>query len=99
MNTQIIFNIGNMALRFIEGYAAFKFMEYNNIDRSLHRLITDPLAAERARKLMHLYSHTLSRGGGLRLPDMGKANDVVSLILAAVRARDPIHYGSLEATV
>lgn len=95
---QIIFNLGNMARRFIEGYASFKFLEHVNIDSSIDRLITDPVDAERARKFMHFYSHTLSRSAGMRLPDMSEAQAIVTLILDAVRNHDPVHYGSLEAT-
>jgi hypothetical protein len=95
---QIIFNLGNMARRFVEGYAAFKFLEHRNIDSSIDRLIADPTAAERARKFMHFYSHTLSRGGGMFLSDMSEALAVVNLILDAVRDQDPIHYGALQAT-
>lgn len=95
---QTIFNIGNMTRRFIEGYSAFKYMEHSNIDGSIDRLITDPVDAERARKFMHFYSHTLSRGGGMRLPDMSEAQAVVNQILEAVRNQDPIHYGALQAT-
>ncbi|RRH96926.1 hypothetical protein EH240_21820 [Mesorhizobium tamadayense] len=95
---QIIFNLGNMARRFIEGYASFKFLEHVNIDSSIDRLITDPVDAERARKFMHFYSHTLSRSAGMRLPDMSEAQSIVTLILDAVRNHDPVHYGSLEAT-
>ncbi|WP_292635688.1 AAA family ATPase, partial [Mesorhizobium sp.] len=67
---QIIFNLGNLTRRFVEGYVAFKFMEHVNIDSSIDRLITDPVDAERARKFMHFHSHTLSRSAGMRLPDM-----------------------------
>lgn len=95
---QIIFNLGNMARRFVEGYAAFKFLEHVNIDSSIGRLIVDPVDAERARKFMHFYSHTLSRRAGMQLPDMGEAQAVVALILDSVRNHDPVHYGSLEAT-
>ena len=94
----IIFNLGNMTRRFIEGYAAFKFLEHVNIDSSIDRLITDPVDAERARKFMHFYSHTLSRSAGMRLPDMSEAETIVKLILDAVRNHDPVHYGALEAT-
>lgn len=95
---QIIFNLGNMTRRFVEGYAAFKFLEHVNVDSSIDRLITDPVDAERARKFMHFYSHTLSRSAGMRLPDMSEARAIVTLILDAVRNHDPVHYGSLEAT-
>lgn len=97
-DARVIFNVGNMARRFIEGYSSFKFLEFSNIDRSLERLIDEPIAAERARKFMHLYSHTLSRGGGFRSPDMGEATDIVSAILSAVKQQDPVHYDALEAT-
>lgn len=93
---QIIFNLGNMTRRFVEGYAAFKFLEFTSIDRSIRDLINDPIDAERARKFMHFYSHTLSRGGGMRLPDMSEAQAVIRLILNAVREHDPIHYDALE---
>lgn len=73
-------------------------MEFANIDGSVGRLIPDPVDAERARKFMHFYSHTLSRGGGMRLPDMSEASEIVGLILSAIRSQDPVHYASLEAT-
>ncbi|WP_164527983.1 AAA family ATPase [Georhizobium profundi] len=95
---QIIFNLGNMARRFVEGYAAFKFLEHTNIDSSIDRLITDPIDAERARKFMHFYSHTLTREAGMQFPDMSEAQGIVTLILDAVRAHDPVHYSALEAT-
>ncbi|AZO05013.1 MULTISPECIES: AAA family ATPase [unclassified Mesorhizobium] len=95
---QIIFNLGNLTRRFVEGYVAFKFMEHVNIDSSIDRLITDPVDAERARKFMHFHSHTLSRSAGMRLPDMSEALAIVTLILDAVRDHDPVHYRSLETT-
>lgn len=95
---QIIFNLGNMARRFVEGYLAFKFLEHDKIDISIPKLIPKPLEAERARKFMHFYSHTLKRAGGMQLPDLSEAQAVVNIILDAVRAHDPIHYGALQAT-
>ncbi|UWR92702.1 AAA family ATPase [Phaeobacter inhibens] len=95
---QVIFNLGNMARRFIEGYLAFKLFEHVNVDSKLDQIITDPVNCERARKFMHFYSHTLNRAGGMRLPDMSEAQAVVSLLLDAVRDHDPIHYGAMAAT-
>lgn len=95
---QIIFNLGNMARRFVEGYLSFKFLEHNKIDISIPKLIPEPLKAERARKFMHFYSHALKRAGGMQLPDMSEAQAVVNIILEAIRAHDPVHYGALQAT-
>ncbi len=95
-DAQVIFNIGNMARRFIEGYLAFKFLEHDKIDNSLSRIFSDPVAAEHARKFMHFYSHTLKRSGGMQLPDMSEAKDVIDIILQAVRVHDPVHYGALQ---
>lgn len=95
---QVIFNLGNMARRFVEGYVAFKFLEHTNIDRSIGELMSDPVDAERARKFMHFHSHTLSRGGGMRLPDMSEAQEIVRSILDAIRNHDAIHYAALEQT-
>lgn len=95
---QIIFNLGNMARRFVEGYVAFKFMEHTNVDSSIDNLIVDPVNAERARKFMHFHSHTLSRNGGMLLPDMSEAQSIVNCILDAVRTHDPIHFNALEGT-
>lgn len=92
---QEIFNIGNMTRRFIEGYSSFKYMEHSNIDSSIDRLIVDPVDAERARKFMHFYSHTLTRSGGMFFPDMSEAQAVVNLILEAVKSQDSIHYYAL----
>lgn len=98
-DSQIIFNLGNMARRFIEGYLGFKFFEHSKIDLTLPRLIPDPVQCERARKFMHFYSHTLNRTGGMQLPDMSEARAILTVILQAVRDHDPIHYKSLEATL
>lgn len=95
---QIIFNLGNMARRFVEGYLSFKFLEHSKIDISIPKLIPEPLKAERARKFMHFYSHALKRAGGMQLPDMSEAQAVVNIILEAIRAHDPVHYGALQAT-
>lgn len=95
---QVVFNLGNMARRFMEGYLAFKFIEHSKIDVSLPELIVNPVQCERARKFMHFYSHTLNRSGGMKLPDMSEAQEIVAVILDAVRAHDPIHYRALEAT-
>ncbi|RBO88776.1 AAA family ATPase [Pseudochrobactrum asaccharolyticum] len=97
-DAQVIFNLGNMARRFIEGYLAFKFFEHSKIDLTLPRIITDPVQCERARKFMHFHSHTLNRAGGMKLSDMSEAQSIVMLILDAVRDHDPVHYGALEAT-
>lgn len=97
-DAQVIFNLGNMARRFIEGYLAFKFFEHSKIDLTLPRIISDPVQCERARKFMHFHSHTLNRAGGMKLPDMSEAQSIVMLILDAVRNHDPVHYGALEAT-
>lgn len=95
---QTIFNLGNMARRFVEGYLAFKFLEHGKIDDSIPKLFSEPLEAERARKFMHFYSHTLKRGGGMQLPDMSEARAVIGLILESIRAQDPIHYRALQET-
>lgn len=97
-DAQVIFNLGNMARRFIEGYLAFKFFEHSKIDLTLTRVISDPVQCERARKFMHFHSHTLNRAGGMKLPDMSEAQSIVTLILDAVRNHDPVHYSALEAT-
>ncbi|WP_354342592.1 AAA family ATPase [Phyllobacterium ifriqiyense] len=96
-DVQVIFNLGNMARRFIEGYLAFKFLEHQKIDNTLSKVIPDPVAAERARKFMHFYSHTFTRSGGMHLPDMSEAKEIIDIILDAVRTHDPIHYGALQA--
>lgn len=93
---QVIFNLGNMARRFVEAYAAFKFLEHSAIDNAVDQIIPDAISAERARKFMHYYSHVLTRGAGMRLPDMSEAQTIVRLILDAIRDQDPIHYGALE---
>jgi wobble nucleotide-excising tRNase len=95
---QVIFNIGNMGRRFLEGYFSFKFMEDKNIDQSLPRLVTDTVQRERIRKFLHFYSHTLSRAGGMRLPDMSEAKEVLETLFEAVREQDPLHYAALERT-
>jgi hypothetical protein len=35
---------------------------------------------------------------GMQFPDMSEAQGIVTLILDAVRAHDPVHYSALEAT-
>lgn len=94
---QVIFNIGNMARRFFESYVAFKFLEHTNIDGNISEIITDPIQAERARKFMHFYSHTLNRGAGMNLPDMSEAQEIVRILLKAIETHDPVHYSALEA--
>lgn len=96
-DAMVIFNLGNMARRFVEGYLAFKFFEFSAIDQKLPLVITDAIECERARKFMHFYSHTLNRGGGMKLPDMAEAQAAVSSILLGVKTHDPIHYAALEA--
>ncbi|NKL82033.1 AAA family ATPase [Rhizobium leguminosarum bv. viciae] len=93
----VIFNLGNMARRFMEGYLAFKFMESEGVDKKLPLIITDTVHCERARKFMHFYSHTHSRGGGMKLPDMAEALAAISSILDGVRNHDPVHYRALQA--
>lgn len=92
----VIFNIGNMARRFVEGYLSFKFFEFSAIDEKLPQLIPDAVACERARKFMHFYSHSLSRGGGMKLPDMAEARTVVASILDGIKNHDPIHFAAME---
>ncbi len=92
----VIFNLGNMARRFVEGYLAFKFFEFNAVDEKLPLVIIDPVQCERARKFMHFYSHSLSRGGGMKLPDMAEAQASLKSILDGIKAHDPVHYGALE---
>lgn len=94
----VIFNLGNMARRFVEGYLAFKFFEFSAVDEKLPLVITDAVQCERARKFMHFYSHTLSRGGGMKLPDLAEAQAAVKSILEGVKAHDPVHYAALENT-
>lgn len=94
---QVIFNLGNMARRFVEGYFSFKYLNYTAIDTHINELIPDTVKAERARKFMHFYSHSLKRAGGLKLPDMSEAKEVLELIFEAIRTQDPIHYSALEA--
>lgn len=93
---QVIFNLGNMARRFIEGYFSFKYLNHTKIDDHINELVPDTVKAERARKFMHFYSHNLKRSGGLKLPDMSEAKEVLELILDAIRIQDPIHYSALE---
>lgn len=97
-DAQVIFNIGNMARRFVEGYLSFKFFESSNIDASLSLVISDPINCDRARRFMHHYSHTLSRHGGMYLPDMSDAKAVVSIILDSIKSHDPIHFASLNSS-
>jgi wobble nucleotide-excising tRNase len=93
----VIFNLGNMARRFMEGYLAFKFMEFDGVDKRLPLIISDTVRCERARKFMHFYSHTLQRGGGMKLPDMAEALEALKDILEGVRSHDPVHYAALQA--
>lgn len=94
---QVVFNLGNMARRFLEGYFAFKYLNYTAIDEHINELISDTVKAERARKFMHFYSHSLKRAGGLKLPDMSESKEVLEIILDGIREQDPIHYGALQA--
>jgi wobble nucleotide-excising tRNase len=94
---QVIFNIGNMARRFFESYVAFKFLEHTNVDGNIGEIIADPIQAERARKFMHFYSHTFSRGAGMNLPDMSEAQEIIGILLNSIEAHDPVHYNALEA--
>ncbi|WFR97597.1 AAA family ATPase [Rhizobium tumorigenes] len=95
----VIFNLGNMARRFMEGYLAFKFFEFSGIDQKLPLVITDAVDCERARKFMHFYSHTLSRAGGMKLPDLAEARAAVRSILDGVNAHDPVHFAALRSAV
>lgn len=96
-DVQVVFNLGNMARRFLEGYFAFKYLNYTAIDDHISELIADTVKAERARKFMHFYSHSLKRAGGLKLPDMSESKAVLEIILDGIREQDPIHYGALQA--
>jgi hypothetical protein len=81
----------------LEGYFAFKYLNYTAIDDHISELIADTVKAERARKFMHFYSHSLKRAGGLKLPDMSESKAVLEIILDGIREQDPIHYGALQA--
>ena len=96
-DAKVIFNVGNMARRLFESYSAFKFFERKGIEGSISKVIIDAVDAERARKFMHLYSHTLSRGGGATLPDVNEAVAIVRTILNSIRDHDPVHFAALEA--
>ena len=93
---QVIFNLSNMGRRFMEGYLHFKFLTHMNIDQDIGRVITDPIACERARKFLHYYSHTLNRGAGMKVPDLAEASLALQDLLDGIRAHDPTHYRALE---
>lgn len=93
---QVIFNLGNMARRFVEGYFSFKYLNHTKIDDHINELVPDTMKAERVRKFMHFYSHSLKREGGLKLPDMSEAKAVLEIILEAIKVQDAIHYTALE---
>lgn len=93
---QVIFNLSNMARRFMEGYLHFKFLTHMNIDQDIGRVIADPIACERARKFLHYYSHTLNRGAGMKVPDLAEASLALQDLLDGIRAHDPTHYRALE---
>ncbi|MBO9195983.1 hypothetical protein J5277_17920 [Rhizobium sp. 16-449-1b] len=95
-DAMVIFNLGNMARPFFEGYVAFKFLEFGSMDNPLSSLILDPVKRELARKFMHHYSHTHSHGGGMKLPDMAEARKAVTAILEGIERHNPVHFAALR---
>lgn len=94
-DADIIFNLGNILRRFVEGYLHFKFLTHTNIEQHLTELIVNPVDLERARKFMHFHSHTLSRAGARHVADMTEAKAVVDIVLDAIAAQDPLHFNAL----
>lgn len=95
----VIFNLGNILRRFVEGYLHFKYLTHINIESDIMSLIPNSLECERARKFMHFYSHTLSRGGGMKIADMSEAKSVIDIILTSISNQDPIHFAALNAAI
>lgn len=91
-----LFNIGNVARRFLEGYLHVRYLEHHSIEANLPNLIADPVNRERVRKFVHSHSHTLTSGAGMTLPDMSEASNILNIIIDAVKEDDPKHYAALE---
>ena len=59
LNLDRLYNLPNVARRFIENFTAIKFLARRNIEESVELFIVDSVEQERVRKFVHYYSHSL----------------------------------------
>jgi len=90
-----LYNLPNVVRRFIETFSAFKYLSSQNIDENLDRLINDNIKAERVRKFVHYYSHSINTAKLLQLFDPTECTAVVEILLNAIKTVDLEHYTSL----
>lgn len=96
---EFLYHLPNVARRFVETFLNFKYLERNKIDKSIDKLITNPVERERARKFMHYYSHNLTTDKFMKFADLAECQAVVDIIINSVNALDPIHLTSLKTNV
>ncbi|HEU5053033.1 MAG TPA: AAA family ATPase [Hanamia sp.] len=91
-----LYNLPNIIRRYLEAFAAFKYLSTRNVDENLDQLIPDTVKCERVRKFIHYHSHSLSTNRIMQFSDMKECTDIVEIVLEAVEAIDKEHYDSLK---
>jgi wobble nucleotide-excising tRNase len=94
-----LYNLPNIIRRFIETFSSFKYLSTLNIDRNLHRLISDTTKCEIVRKFAHYHSHSLTTTKLIQFTDPTECITVVDILLDSVKLVDEEHYNSLMAEV
>jgi wobble nucleotide-excising tRNase len=94
-----LYNLPNIVRRFIEIFSAFKYLSTVNIDRNLHRLISDTTKCEMVRKFAHYHSHSLTTTKLIQFTDPTECITVIDILLDSVKLVDEEHYNSLLAEV
>lgn len=92
-----LYNLPNIIRRYLEAFAAFKYLSTRNVDENLDQLITDTVQCERVRKFIHYHSHSLSTNRIMQFSDMKECADVANIVLKAVETIDKEHFDSLVA--
>ena len=95
LNLDRLYNLPNVARRFIENFTAIKFLARRNIEESVELFIVDSVEQERVRKFVHYYSHSLDFSAEGKLPNSNEIKDVVRIILDSVKRLDQSHYDAL----
>lgn len=90
-----LYNLPNIIRRYLEAFAAFKYLSTRNVDENLDQLITDTVQCERVRKFIHYHSHSLSTNRIMQFSDMKECADVANIVLKAVETIDKEHFDSL----
>jgi len=95
-NFEMLYLLPNIARRFLETYLGFKYPDGKSIHNKnkISRLISDSNSV-RVLKFVNQYSHSTTSERIIKFPDLSECQEVVNLVLDAVKNHDKDHFDTL----